>query len=357
MPIAKYKKEKNRDGWLYYTVVKTGLYKPDGTPEYKKLRAKTIKTLDQKVDEFKQNAAFGVQPSTLTVNQWYEQWFLAYKSGLRESTKNFYQSLYKTHISPQIGAMRVSQVKELHCQRILTDMTTTHSIKTVKAVRKMLFSIFDKAQANKMIIVNPAQRLNADGKPSKERRALTKDERKAYLKTCETHYFGDFAAMLYFFGLRRGEALALTKEDIHKDYITVTKQYSYPDNNHPVLSEPKTQAGIRNIPIPHKARKYIDFDAYEDGLLFCREDGEPFSYSEIVDRWNSFIHVALGKDTDITVHCLRHNYCTMLFECGANPLGAQELMGHEEPEITLAIYTHFNEKMKNDNNKKVLKIG
>jgi integrase len=357
MPISKYKKEKCRDGYLYYTVVKTGFYKADGTPEYKKLRAKTIKGLDEKVEEFKHNTMFGIQPSTLTVDQWFEQWFSAYKSGLRESTRNFYSSLYKTHISPQIGAVRVSQVQEIHCQKILSDISATHSIKTAKAIRTTLYSLFDKAQTNKMIIVNPAAKLKIEGKASKTRRALTVEERQAYLNTCKTHPFGDFAAMLYFFGLRRGEALALTKNDVFDDYIAITKQYSYPSNNMPMLSLPKTKAGVREIPIPDKARDYIDFNALPDGLLFCREDGRPYSYSEIVDRWRSFITAALGKETDITEHCLRHNYCTMLFECGADPVGAQELMGHNDPQTTLGIYTHFTKQIQKNNRDKALKIG
>ena len=358
MPVSKYKKEKNRDGYLYYTVVKTGFYKADGTPEYKKLRAKTIKALDEKVEEFKHNALFGIQPSTLTVDQWFEQWFIAYKSGLTENTKNFYSTLYKTHISPQIGAVRVSQIQEMHCQKILSDMSATYVVKTVKSVRSVLFSLFDKAQKNKMIVVNPAANLKAEGLPSKTRRALTAEERRAYLNTCKTHPFGSFAAMLYFFGLRRGEALALTKNDIFDDYISISKQYVYPNNNQPVLSpRTKSEAGNREIPIPTKARKYINFDNLPDGLLFCAEDGLPYSYSEMVDRWKSFISSALGEDTDITEHCLRHNYCTMLFECGADPVGAQQLMGHEDPETTLKIYTHFTNQIKNNNREKVLKIG
>ena len=50
MPKAKYQKEKRSDGKVfYYTYEKTGIIKPNGIPEYKKLRAKTIAKLDEKV--------------------------------------------------------------------------------------------------------------------------------------------------------------------------------------------------------------------------------------------------------------------------------------------------------------------
>lgn len=346
MPVAKYKKDKKSS--LYYTYEKTGLCKSDGTVEYKKLRAKTIAALDEKVKEFRANAAFGVEPSKITVDEWYEQWFVAYKSGCAESTKKFYESLYKSHIKPQIGNICLSQVRETHCQKILTGMTATHSVTTVKDVRSILFSIFEKARKNKLIVLNPAESLDARGKAKKERRILTDAERKQYLAACQKHVFGDFAAFLYFFGLRRGECLALRAENIHQDHIHVEDQIVYPDNNRAAVSSPKTDAGIREIPIPTKARLYIDFDAIRSGsgYLFSDDDGNALSYTEFFYRWDSFIHFALGCDTDITCHCLRHNYCTMLFEKNVPLASAQEYMGHEDIKTTLGVYTHYSESQK-----------
>lgn len=357
MPVAKYKKEKHGDGYLYYTYEKTGTFTSKGTPEYKKLRAKTIAKLDEKVKEFRSNTAFGVEQTNITVDDWEKQWFEAYKSGCRENTKKFYENLYNKHIQPVIGSARLNQVREHTCQKILTDMSEEYSVKTVSSVRSILFSLFDKAQANKFIVINPAAKLVAKGRPKGERRALTEKERNAYLKACTEHPFGDFAAVLYFFGLRRGEALALTKEDVCLDHITVSKQYIFPENNTPKLSYPKTDAGTREVFIPTKARQYIDFSDYEEGLLFCEDDGSPFSFSQIVDRWKSFIHYALGKDTDITMHCLRHNYCTMLFEQGVDVFTAKELMGHDDINTTLSVYTHYTQSIQKRNKAKALKIG
>ena len=181
MPKAKYQKEKRSDGKVfYYTYEKTGIIKPNGIPEYKKLRAKTIAKLDEKVKKFQTDAAFGIEHTDLTVDDWKRQWFQSYKSACRPSTKAFYESLYDTHIKPSIGQLRLNMVKEHACQKILNELSETHSEKTVASVRSILFSLFDKAQANHYIITNPAQRLKARGKPQKKRRELTVNERKKY---------------------------------------------------------------------------------------------------------------------------------------------------------------------------------
>lgn len=358
MPKSKYQKEKRKDGsTYYYTYEKTGLIKSDGKPEYKKLRAKTIAKLDEKVMEYRKNQAFGIELTNITVDEWKSQWFQSYKSACRASTKSFYESLYKKHIKPTIGQMRLNQVKEHACQKILNDMAKTHGEKTVASVRSILFSLFDKAQANHYIVVNPAQRLKVKGKPKKKRRELTTEERKKFLKACETHSFGEFAAFLYFFGVRRGEALAITKADITTDEININKQYTFPKNNSAELGEPKTEAGFRSIPIPIKARQYIDFSNLPDGLLFANEDGTPYSYSQIIDRWNDFITFALGSDTEITMHCLRHNYCTMLFEQKVDLQTVKELMGHDDIQTTLSVYTHYTNKIAKHSKKRALKIS
>ena len=355
MPIAKYKKDKSSG--LYYTYEKTGNYKPDGTPEYKKLRAKTIAALDQKVKDYREKAAFGVSDTNITVDQWFVRWIVAYKGKCRVQTQDWYKNLYTAHIRPNIGNIRLSDVKEHHLQKILSDMSDHYAKSTVRGIRLILRGLFETAQHNRLIVINPATHLTIAGRSPKQRRALTKDERKKYLSACTQNRFGTFAAFLYFFGLRRGEALALTGKDISRDHICICKQHIFPSNNQPVLENTKTDAGIRNIPIPDAARKYIDFDALPQGLLFTDDTGKALSYSEAVDRWNSFLSFALGDDTDITMHCLRHNYCTMLFEKKVDILTAKEYMGHEDIETTLKIYTHYTETLRLSGDKRVRRIG
>lgn len=355
MPKAKYNKD--ADGF-YFKNVPTGKLRKDGYPEYKKVRAKTIKALDEKLKQAEQLAALSVNPTNMTVDQWKDIWFSSYKSDLSPSTQNFYNNLYKKHIAPHIGAMRLLDVKEVQCQSILTAMSKQdYAAKTVKSVRTTLFSLFDKARANRYIPFNPCDHLTATGAQKQARRALTQQERANYLQACRTHDFGTFAAFLYFFGLRRGEALALTGADIHPDKIVISKQHTFPDNNQPHLSAPKTAAGVREIPIPTKARFFINFNSLPQGYLFADTAGEPLSYSEVRRRWQSFLKQAFPDGTDITEHYLRHNYCSMLFESDVDLLTVKTLAGHESVSTTLEIYTHYTEQMQKQASAKVLAIG
>lgn len=68
------------------------------------------------------------------------------------------------------------------------------------------------------------------------------------------------------------------------------------------------------------------------------------------------IHAALGENTDITPHCLRHNYATLLYEAGVDVLSAQTYCGYEDPETTMRIYTHLSEKARRKSDNKILNI-
>jgi integrase len=44
---------------------------------------------------------------------------------------------------------------------------------------------------------------------------------------------------------------------------------------------------------------------------------------------------------NITVHMLRHTYCTMLYYSGVDIKQAQTWMGHTSIQMTMGIYTHL----------------
>ena len=354
MPKARY--EKDADG-LYYVFVPTRELRADGYTKYKKLKAKTMAALDEKKQKYEADFALGVIPERVTVDEWFSRWLKIYKSGTAANTQAYYNNQYTNHISPAIGAMQVTAVREIHAQQILTGMASTHAASTVKGVRKILFSLFDAAIRNKLISVNPCEHLTAAGRPPEERRALTPGERAAYLSAIPGDPFGTFAALLYFFGLRRGEALTVRGSDFKDGALHVSRQYVFPNNNAPQLEQfPKTDAGVRRVPIPDAARKYIDFTALPSGLLISAS-GKPLTYSQVTDRWNAFLARALGPDTDVTMHYLRHNYCTMLFEHDVDLLTVKTVAGHESIETTLRIYTHYTEALRVRSDDKIRAIG
>ena len=156
MPKARYKQDEKH---LYYVYVPTNEFRADGYRKFKRLRAKTQAELDNKLDEYKQNLKLGVISDKVTVQEWFDRWLLNYKGSIAENTRNNYVNLYDVHIKPAIGNAQIKDVLEIDAQGILNRMSLDHAESTVKAVRKILFSLFDTARKNKLIAFNPCADL------------------------------------------------------------------------------------------------------------------------------------------------------------------------------------------------------
>ncbi|MCR4564119.1 MAG: site-specific integrase [Clostridiales bacterium] len=364
MPKAKYKIDKNLN--LYYVNLDTGLRDNKDKIIYKKFRAKTTAELDRKVEEFYKEKSHGVivDRKNVLVKDYCDIWLTSYKSACRVNTRNYYKSLVDVHIKPAIGNYKVFEVTAEQLQKLLNDMAKKDkSTKTIKGVRQVLRSVFETAVDNRLIAFNPGAKLRViGGKPPKMPRALTEDEKKAIKNTMNTHSFGVFIAFSYYCGLRRGECAALTAEDIKNGFVRINKQHIFPNNNQPVLGPPKTEAGNRTIPIPKELQRIIDERLnlglmHPNAYLFTYDGLRPLSHHVLTRAYKTFMTEALGENNDVNEHLLRHNYCSMLYYANVDLLTASRLMGHDDVETTLKIYTHLSDQQKVESYEKVAAIG
>ena len=108
-------------------------------------------------------------------------------------------------------------------------------------------------------------------------------------------------------GLRWGEAVALTPEDIYVGRVHVTKS---------LHGHVKTNSGLRSVPFVSEFK------------VFPRTPK------------------ALRKELAVHgahIHSLRHTYAYLLKTSGVHVTTAQKLMGHADPGVTLGIYTRFRD--------------
>ena len=50
-------------------------------------------------------------------------------------------------------------------------------------------------------------------------------------------------------------------------------------------------------------------------------------------------------EATLTPHYFRHNFVTMLYRAGVDPLKAMKIVGHNEYQTTADIYTHLDQEM------------
>lgn len=224
--------------------------------------------------------------------------------------------------------------------------------RSVQMHRDVLNMIFNNAILEGKLTFNPVVAVSMPRNLPTKKRELPADDAIDAVKHGKDAPFGLFALVCLYAGLRRGEALALCYEDVDRQNrtIRVNKAVEYVGNN-PHLKAPKTDAGVRVVPLLDPLAAVLPEDG--SGPIFHREDGKMLTKTQYRKRWAAYCK-AIGFE--ITAHQLRHGYATLLYEAGVPDKDAQELLGHSSIAVTRDVYTHIRSSRKQETAEKLNKF-
>ena len=249
-----------------------------------------------------------------------------------------------------------------------------------KSVNVLYKCIFRSALESKVIDKDPTRfiSVNGGGIPQNERTPLTDEQVEKLLAAIKGLPPYLFVMLGLYAGLRREEILGLKWDSVYLNieapYLTVRRAW-HTENNRPViLTELKTKAAKRNIPIPPQLVEALREakSTSESDYVVANRDGQPLSYTQFQRLWKYITtrtakprparklvngkyvkytlypvlgekarnngHVVYSLDFDVTPHQLRHTYITNLIYASVDPKTVQYLAGHENSKITMDIY-------------------
>lgn len=233
--------------------------------------------------------------------------------------------------------------------------------RTCEIIKMTLVQMFNSAIDDKLLHENVAKKVTLPKRHKSEKRILTDLEKEAIKKADFTQIERALVMFLFFFGLRRGEVLALTKSDVNlkKKLLTVNKTVVFDVNTPIIKTGAKSDAGNREIPIPDSVVPFLRqfLMSVDTFYLFPGKYTETLSKTQYVKMWNRIVKkmnaaVTTEKEKTIgaepiaglTAHIFRHNYCTMLYYSGISQKKAVELMGHSDLKMIMEVYAHLDEK-------------
>ena len=218
---------------------------------------------------------------------------------IRAKTAVNYRSVYKNHLKPHIGFKDINEITREEIQQIIKPLPPQTGVLALSVLR----TIYREAIEAGYTIHSPAATIRRPRIQVRDRKFLSVDE----LLVREFPKFKKQIIFLAMHGLRWGEALALTNQDIHDGRVYVNKS---------IHGLTKTRAGIRSVPL---ISEFALFPKTPKGIR--RE------------------LLAQG----VHIHSLRHSYAYLLKTSGVHVTTAQYLMGHANPSVTLGIYTRFRD--------------
>lgn len=357
MPKAKYKKRK--DG-RYATSVMIG-YRPDGKPDQRTIYGKTIAELEKKKASMLVDLERGifVKDKDMTFGEYSQRWYKNKCIGIEEQTKLMYHSVLKNYTTP-LNGLPLVKITKMDCQEIIN--SALNKPRTCQKIKITLNQIFNSAIEDALLYKNPFKGVQLPKYKKPVKRPLTKAEDILTEVTEFTDREKMLILLLKYYGLRKEEALVLTKDnfDFEKEQLRIKNAVSL-IHNQPVEKETKSDSGTRHLFL---MKEHIPFfKAYLEQIgtyrIFTNQNGEWITEQGYRRMFESIIRKMTAKAKELelpppeglTAHVFRHNYTTMLYYAGVGIKDAQYMLGHSTASVTMDIYTHLDKENEDARNK------
>lgn len=176
------------------------------------------------------------------------------------------------------------------------------------------------------------------GSKKKEINFLTVKEFDKYIIQEENYIYKAFYTILFFTGMRRGELLALTQNDINfkKNEIYINKSVN--PKNGILATIPKTDKSNRTIKMLDIVSNCLkEFVKESENTLFGLTKIKPTTLQRKCD--NNCVKAQINKN--IRIHDFRHSFASMCIEKGVPIEVISDYLGHESISTTLETYSHL----------------
>lgn len=382
-------------------------------PDPKQTPKQQQKALEKFAYEFEQKVKDGklLKGEKITFKEFTDRWLVEYgKQQLQPTTYNGYVQDLTLRILPAIGHLKLSSIKPMHLLSFYNNLTEDgvrldgkkggYGTSTIRKCHAVISTILSTAVQWQLIESNPCDRVSPPkSKELKDNvKCFTLEESERFLKAIEMEYTFTYQShdriddtgiqyhvneyqeskkfptqlkiffyMALFGGLRRGELIALTWDDIDFDScsVRINKSTIY-TNKETITKSPKNKTSIRVIKIPEtlismlksygteqkKYRLSIGDQWSGDNYIFIQWNGSqmnpstPYqSFKRIIKNYNATVKDEKLKLPDIPLHGLRHTSATLLISENVDVRTVSARLGHAQTSTTMNIYAHSLAKL------------
>lgn len=330
----------------------------------------SIKECIEKADAMRLKAAQGVKvgADVITVGQYFDEWIETRSHAIRPATlKNRRGSFAR--IAPYVADIRLKDLDRRDILHAQAELAKRYCTSTVNMAVNAVKALCRAAVADRILVYDPGagiQQLRRKEQKATQtiHRALTLEEQALFMRTAlERSYYYPLYAFMLQTGVRCGEALALTWDDIDNIHglIHVTKTITLGEDKRPTVGMlPKTSAGCRDIPLTDGIRDALAEQRRRiiatHGIAFAHLDCRIFLGLLKPERILDSTAILQNMDTVTTAagmrhigtHTLRDTFATRAIEQGMQPNTLKEILGHANIAMTMDLYAQVMDSEKQE---------
>jgi integrase len=336
---------------------------------YGKTKQECYDKLNKAIKEMELNENKTKLDKSMILNNWYEYYIKMYKQPvLKGSTLHLLNTNYDGNIRNTLGLMPISKITPKIAKDFIDNLSNNNRKKfCYTTLNDMFIKLMDYGliKINVMALFVPTINDNEvieDDEEDDKVKYLSDEQLNKIFEVMKNTKFGEskfynVIQFLLYTGMRKGEALALTWNDIDFEANTIRINKGFSSTVQKIQTT-KTKAGNRIIPLFDNARLVLE----------RMNKGKPYerifnglNSTSLTTTFASICKKHLGIDT--TPHALRHTFISYCVEkLHLDPLYVSYIVGHKSTEMTLGTYTHVSDEKKQEqtqliNNNMTLKLS
>lgn len=331
---------------VYKDVVrKTWYYKVRYKDLYGKNQQKMKRGFEKRKDAISAEADFisSIQNSfsdNVTFDEVFEH-NISYKK-YKDKTIRRRKNEYIKHIQPLFGKMKI---KDINVQHVITfkaklelNLNSLNTARTIYSNFKVVVNHsvkFFNLKIDPTLMVSPIERV----KP--QMNYIRRDEFEKRVADLYENNYGELSRLLFYTGLRIGEALALTWNDVEldKNQLYVNKTLDFKTR---MPTNPKTKGSEGYVPYPSFIKEMLEDIKKESASKIYGFNDDYYVFGGISPYHYSRYHKKFKEVfPEIRIHDLRHSFATYLINKGVDIYLVKELMRHDDIQQTANTYGHL----------------
>jgi integrase len=288
------------------------------------------------------------KPKT-TVREKCEEWLGDARRGVvrarggnefKPSTIRAYDQALRLRVYPHIGTAQFYAVRRVHLQRLVDHLVADGvAPATINTVVGALGAVYGRAVHDDELQISPTRGVKVPAARNARERYVTREEAVALLAAAPERDKAIWATAIYA-GLRRGELMALTWEDIDLKAGVIHVRRSWDPEHGPGDTKSRNR---RKVPIVGLLRAVLAAERLRqpsgEALAFGIGDGRPFRPDRLQQRADaSWTRAGLER---VTLHECRHGYASLAIASGVNAKALSSYMGHASIVETMDRYGHL----------------
>ena len=276
-----------------------------------------------------------------------EKCFILHKEKVRAHVYERDLSNYQRHILLYFKGRNLTSIKPMELENWQNRLMYEYKPSSVKKYRSIFYGIFTRALQNEIMSKNPFDSVPAprsqnsiDSQEDDEINPFTQKEIDILINADDDTYMPNFIKLMANSGIRPGELIALTWDDIDFNKRTINIDKTIVNG---IVGLPKTKSSIRKIDMLQASyealqEQYKLTSTFDN--VFISSESKRF-YSHDIINLNLKKRLIAHNIEVRSLYQLRHSFASRMIKSGVDITWVSKTLGHKDVSITLERYTKF----------------